>query len=126
MTNFNPRPTFDSSIQIIYELTFEFRFEKEGIMSYIEYHQNKTSTNKSALPIPCLSHSQMEHYFFSYLLTFEVYLIKVLEIMAQILQYITFLSLKAIKMSPDFILNYLKKVVGGATTQKYQKQMLKP
>ena len=37
------------------------------------------------------------------------------------LQYITFLSLKAIKMSLDFILNYLKKVVGGATTQKYKK-----
>ena len=73
-----------------------------------------------------ISHSQMEHYFFSYLLTCEVYLIKVLEIMAQILQYITFLSLKAIKVSSDFILNYLKKVVGGATTQKYQKQMLKP
>ena len=72
------------------------------------------------------AHSQMEHYFFSYLLTCEVYLIKVLEIMAQILQYITFLSLKAIKVSSDFILNYLKKVVGGATTQKYQKQMLKP
>ena len=40
-------------------------------------------------------------------------------------QYV-FLSLKAIKVSSDFILNYLKKVVGGATTQKYQKQMLKP
>ena len=37
-----------------------------------------------------------------------------------------FLRLKAIKVSSDFILNYLKKVVGGATTQKYQKQMLKP
>ena len=73
-----------------------------------------------------MAHSQMEHYFFSYLLTCELYLIKVLEIMAQILQYITFLSLKAIKVSSDFILNYLKKVVGGATTQKYQKQMLKP
>ena len=72
------------------------------------------------------AHSQMEHYFFSYLLTCEVYLIKVLEIMAQMLQYITFLSLKAIKVSSDFILNYLKKVVGGATAQKYQKQMLKP
>ena len=54
MTNFNPRPTFDSSTQIIYELTFEFRFEKEGIMSYTEYHQNKAPTNKSALPISCL------------------------------------------------------------------------
>ena len=72
------------------------------------------------------SHSRMELYFFSYLLTCEVYLIEVLEIMAQMLQYITFLSLKAIKVSSNFILNYLKKVVGGATTQKYQKQMLKP
>ena len=66
-----------------------------------------------------ISHSQMEHYFFSYLLTCEVYLIKILEISAQMLQYITFLSLKTIKMSSDFILNYLKKVVGRATTQKY-------
>ena len=72
------------------------------------------------------SHSRMELYFFSYLLTCEVYLIEVLEIMAQMLQYITFLSLKAIKVSSNFILNYLKKVVGGATAQKYQKQMLKP
>ena len=75
-----------------------------------------------------LTHSRMELYFFSYLLTCdcEVYLIEVLEIMAQMLQYITFLSLKAIKVSSNFILNYLKKVVGGATAQKYQKQMLKP
>ena len=66
------------------------------------------------------AHSQMEHYFFSYLFTCEVFLIKVLEISAQMLQYITFLSLKTIKMSSDFILNYLKIVVGGATTQIYQ------
>jgi hypothetical protein len=46
--------------------------------------------------------------------------------MAQMLQYITFLSLKTIKVSSDFILNYLKKIVGGATAQIYQKQMLKP
>ena len=72
------------------------------------------------------SHSRMEHYFFSYLLTCEVSLIEVLEIMAQMLQIIDFLSLKAIKVSSDFILNCLKKFVGGATTQKYQKQMLKP
>ena len=72
------------------------------------------------------AHSRMEHYFFSYLLTCEAYLMEVLEIMAQMLQYITFLSLKSIEVSSDFILNYLKKVVGGATTQKYQKQMLKP
>ena len=63
----------------------------------------------------------MEHYFFSYLLTCEVYLIKVLEISAQMLQYVTFLSLKTIKMSSDFILNYLEKVVGGATTQRISK-----
>ena len=68
----------------------------------------------------------MEHYFFSYLLTCEVSLIEVLEIMAQMLQIIDFLSLKAIKVSSDFILNYLKKVVGGATTQKYKKQTQKP
>ena len=75
---------------------------------------------------PTYAHSRMEHYFFSYLLTCVVYLIEVLEIMAQMLQYITFLSLKSIEVSSDFILNCLKKVVGGATTQKYQKQMLKP
>ena len=68
----------------------------------------------------------MEPYFFSYVLSCVVYLIRVLEIMAQMLQYVTFLSLKAIKVSSNFILNYLKKVVGGATAQKYQKQMLKP
>ena len=62
---------------------------------------------------------------FSHLLACEVYLIEVFEIMAQMLQYIIFLSLKAIKVSSDSILNYLKKVVGGATTQKYKKQMLK-
>ena len=67
------------------------------------------------------THSQIEHYSFSYLLTCEVYLIEVLKIMAQMLQYISFSSLKAIKVSSDFILNSLKKVVGGATTQKYQK-----
>ena len=44
---------------------------------------------------------------------------EVSEIMAQMLQYITFLSLKLIEVSSDFILNYLKKVVGGATTKKY-------
>ena len=49
-----------------------------------------------------------------------------MEILAHMLQYIIFLSLKAIKVSSDFILNYLRKVVGGATIQKYQKQMLKP
>ena len=63
-----------------------------------------------------LAHSRMEHYFFSYLLICEAYLMEVLEIMAQMLQYITFLSLKSIKVSSDFILNYLKKVIGGATT----------
>ena len=36
--------------------------------------------------------------------------------------YIIFLSLKPTKMTSDFILSYLEKVIGGATTQKYQKQ----
>ena len=53
------------------------------------------------------AHSRMEHYFFSYLLTCEAYLMEVLEIMDQMLQYITFLSLKSIEVSSDFIVNYL-------------------
>ena len=35
-----------------------------------------------------ISHSRIGHYFFSYLLTCEVYLIEVLELMGQMLQYI--------------------------------------
>ena len=50
------------------------------------------------------SHSQMEHYFFSYLLTWEVDLIEILEIMAQMWQYVIFLSLKPTKVTSDFIL----------------------
>ena len=50
---------------------------------------------------------------------------EVLEIMAQMLEYTTFLSLKLIEVSSDFILNYLKKVVGGATTQKNLKTNIK-
>jgi hypothetical protein len=46
--------------------------------------------------------------------------------MPQMWQYVIFLSLKPTKVTSDFILNQLKKVVGGATTQKYQKQILKP
>ena len=36
------------------------------------------------------THSQIEHYFFSYLLTCEVHFIEVLEIMAEMQQYIIF------------------------------------
>ena len=68
----------------------------------------------------------MGNYFFSYLLTWKVDLIEILEIMPQMWQYVIFLSLKPTKVTSDFILNLLKKVVGGATTQKYQKQILKP
>ena len=50
-------------------------------------------------------HSQMGHYFFSYLLTWEVDLIEILEIMAQMWQYVIFLSLKPTKVTSDFILN---------------------
>jgi hypothetical protein len=51
------------------------------------------------------SHSRMEHYFFSYLLTCEVDLIEILEIMPQMWQYVIFLSLKPTKVTSDFILN---------------------
>ena len=61
----------------------------------------------------------MEQYFFSYLLTWEVDLIEILEIMAQMWQYVIFLSLQPTKVTSDFIFYYLKKVVEGATTQKY-------
>ena len=85
------------------------------------YHSIEMIWFKSCCHRKLKSHSRMEPYFFSYVLSCVVYLIRVLEIMAQMLQYVTFLSLKAIKVSSNFILNYLKKVVGGATTQKYQK-----
>jgi hypothetical protein len=38
--------------------------------------------------------------------------------MAQMWHYISFFSHKQAKVTSDFILNYLKKVIGGATTQK--------
>ena len=47
----------------------------------------------------------MGQYFSSYLLTLGVDLIEFLEIMAQIWQYVIFLSLKPIKVTSDFILN---------------------
>ena len=50
------------------------------------------------------THSQMEHYFFSYLLTWKVDLIEILEILAQMWQYVIFLSLKPTKVTSDFIL----------------------
>ena len=46
----------------------------------------------------------MEHYFFSYLLTWEVDLIEILEIMDQMWQYVIFLCLKPTKVTSDFIL----------------------
>ena len=57
----------------------------------------------------------------SYLLIWEVDLFEVLEIRAQMWHYILFLGHKPTKVTSDFILNYLKKVIGGATTQKYFK-----
>jgi hypothetical protein len=38
--------------------------------------------------------------------------------MAQMGNYVIFLDRKPAKVTSDFILNYLKKVIGGATTQK--------
>ena len=43
---------------------------------------------------------------------------EVLDIMAQMWHYIKFFSYEPTKVTSDFILNYLKKVIGGATTQK--------
>ena len=51
------------------------------------------------------THSWMGHYFFSYLLIWEVDLIEILEIMPQMGQYVIFLSLKPTKVTSDFILN---------------------
>ena len=55
-------------------------------------------------PTLLATHSQMEDYFFSYLLTWEVDLIEILEIMAQMWQYVIFLCLKPTKVTSDFIL----------------------
>jgi hypothetical protein len=49
-------------------------------------------------------HSRIGHYFFSYLLTCEVYLIEVLEIMAQMQQYKFFFEPETIR--GDFRLNF--------------------
>ena len=55
----------------------------------------------------------MGHYFFSYLLACEAYLIEVLEIVAQMQKYIIILCLKSIKKSSNFILNNLVKNCRG-------------
>ena len=72
-----------------------------------------------------VSHSQIWHYFISYLLICEVDLFEVLEIMAQMWHYIIFFSHKPAKVTSDFILNNFKKVIGGATTQKNLKTSTK-
>ena len=51
----------------------------------------------------------MGHYFFSYLLTWEVDLIEILGIMAQMWQYVIFLSLKPTKVTSVFILILVEK-----------------
>ena len=52
-----------------------------------------------------IAHSRMGHYSFSYLVTWEVDVIEILEIIPQMWQYVIFLSLKPIKVTSDFILN---------------------
>ena len=60
------------------------------------------------------NHTAGWHTIFSHIyLLVRCNLIEVLKIMAQMLQYIIFLSLKPIKVSSDFILNYLKKSCRG-------------
>jgi hypothetical protein len=56
--------------------------------------------------------------FFSYLLTCVVDLFEFLDIMAQMWHYVIFFSRKPTNVTSGFILNYLKKVIGGTTTQK--------
>ena len=60
------------------------------------------------------SHSQIWPYFISYLLTCKVDIFEVLEIMAHMWHYITFLSHKPTKVTSDFIVNYLKKNCRGS------------
>ena len=55
------------------------------------------------------------HTFFSYSVTYEVDLFEVLDIMAQMWHYIISFSYKPTKVTSDFILNYMKKVIGGTT-----------
>ena len=57
-----------------------------------------------------VTHSQIWHYFISYLLTCEVDLFEVLDIMAQMWCYIFFFGHKPTKVTSDCILNYLKKL----------------
>ena len=66
------------------------------------------------------THSRIGHYFFSYLLTCEVDLFEVFEIMAQMWHYIFFLSHKPTKVTSDFILNYLKKSYSGGHSEKFK------
>jgi hypothetical protein len=63
------------------------------------------SPGKGAPPSTPSSHSRMGHYFFSYLVTWEVDLIEIQEIMPQLWQNVIFLSLKPTRVTSDFILN---------------------
>ena len=67
---------------------------------------------------PSGTHGQIWPYSISYLLTGEVDLFEALKVMAQMCHYIIVLGHKPTKVTSDFILNYLKKVIGGTTTQK--------
>ena len=60
------------------------------------------------------THSRIWPYFISYLLTCEVDLFEVIEIMAEMWHYINSFSHKPTKVTSDFILNYLKKVIGDS------------
>ena len=82
----------------------------------IRGHPQRTSANFPLFltPAPVLDTLDGTLFFLNlYLLTCEVYLIEVLEIMVQMQQYINSSSLKLIKVSSDFDLNYLKKSCKG-------------
>ena len=66
-------------------------------------NDNDLVSQTNIFSVYTVSQSQMEQYFFLYLLTWEIDLIEILEIMAQMWQYVIFLSLQPTKVTSDFI-----------------------
>ena len=72
------------------------------------------------------THSQMEHYFFSYLLTCEVDFFENSAIVAVKSDILTFIHVKSIKVTTGFNLRMMKKVRQMALScRKKQKQIVK-
>ena len=73
--------------------TFSFHHLKY-IWCKIQHFKSKAILIEFGVPIHMISHSRIWHYFISYLLTCDVDIFEVLEIMAQMWQYIFFFSHK--------------------------------